>query len=153
VWSPRAGTPYTPRRLRHLWFPNNDSPPHGAFRRSQRVGSKVLLSSRILGSCHSTLRTAFKEIQYSEVRLLCGFQRCSVPITPVHCTELILGDERSTVGKPMLTTVYYRVPHRTRYCLHRKFINFLRISLILTRMICYWLPRCLLDEREFRELY
>jgi hypothetical protein len=58
----------------------------------------VVSRSRILGSIHSTFRTTFKKIQYSEDRLLCGFQRFIVPITPVHCTDLIL------IGSP------YRLP-------------------------------------------
>jgi hypothetical protein len=40
--------------------------------------------------------------QYSEARLLGGFRRGKVPITLVHCTELVLGDERGAGGEPML---------------------------------------------------
>jgi biotin carboxylase/acetyl-CoA carboxylase carboxyltransferase component/biotin carboxyl carrier protein len=40
--------------------------------------------------------------QYSEDRLLGGFKRHKVPITPMHCIELVLGDERGAGGEPIL---------------------------------------------------
>jgi hypothetical protein len=40
--------------------------------------------------------------QYSEDRRLGGFKQRKVPVTRMHCIELVLGDERGAGGEPML---------------------------------------------------
>jgi hypothetical protein len=70
----------------------------------KRVVAKSKMPTRtVLCNC---LLSSFNRASANIPRtaFLSGLRRRKVPITPVHCTELVLGDERGARGEPKMAS-------------------------------------------------